>query len=70
MDLQAINEAERLGFGRLRGSIVHRIFAFALPLEPYPHNPEAARRLLAEPAVGITPLFYFPVPYEEMRLKE
>ncbi len=25
---------------------------------------------VAEPAVGITPLFYFPVPYEEMRLKE
>ena len=25
---------------------------------------------IAEPAVGITPLFYFPVPYEEMRLKE
>jgi ABC-type transport system substrate-binding protein len=25
---------------------------------------------VAEPAIGITPLFYFPVPYEEMRLKE
>lgn len=25
---------------------------------------------VAEPAVGITPLFYFPVPCEEMRLKE
>jgi hypothetical protein len=25
---------------------------------------------VAEPAVGITQLFYFPVPYEEMRLKE
>jgi len=25
---------------------------------------------VAEAAIGITPLFYFPVPYEEMRLKE
>lgn len=48
VDLQAINEAERLGFGRLTGSIVHRQFDFALPLEPYPHNAEQAKRLLAE----------------------
>jgi hypothetical protein len=25
---------------------------------------------VAGPAVGITPLFYFPLPYEEMPLKE
>jgi hypothetical protein len=25
---------------------------------------------VAEPAIGITPLFYFRIPYEEMRLKE
>lgn len=25
---------------------------------------------MAKPAVGITPLFYFPVPYKEMRLQE
>lgn len=48
VDKQAVNEAERLGFGRLTGSIVHRIFDFALPLEPYPHNLETAKRLLAE----------------------
>lgn len=48
VDQQAINEAERLGEGRLTGSIVHRQFDFALPLEPYPYNPEHARRLLAE----------------------
>jgi peptide/nickel transport system substrate-binding protein len=48
VDLQAINEAERLGFGRLTGSIVHRQFDFALALEPYPYNPEQAKRLLVE----------------------
>jgi peptide/nickel transport system substrate-binding protein len=48
IDLQAINEAERLGWSRLTGSIVPREFDFALPLEPYPFNPELARRLLAE----------------------
>jgi hypothetical protein len=48
VDKQAVNEAERLGFGRLTGSIVHRIFDFALPLEPHPHNLETAKRLLAE----------------------
>ena len=48
VDMQAINEAERLGLSRLTGSIVPRPFEFALPLEPYPYNPEEARRLLAE----------------------
>jgi peptide/nickel transport system substrate-binding protein len=48
VDQQAINEAERLGEARLTGSIVHRQFDFALPLEPYPYHPEQARRLLAE----------------------
>jgi peptide/nickel transport system substrate-binding protein len=46
--MQAINEAERLGLSRLTGSIVPRQFDFALPLEPYPHNPALAKRLLAE----------------------
>ena len=30
----------------------------------------AAGPRVEEPAIGITPLLFFPVPYEEMRLKE
>jgi peptide/nickel transport system substrate-binding protein len=48
MDKQAINEAERLGFSRLTGSIIPRALAFALPLEPYPYDVAQAKRLLAE----------------------
>jgi peptide/nickel transport system substrate-binding protein len=48
VDMQAINESERLSFSRLTGSIVHREMEFALPLEPYPYDPKAARQLLAE----------------------
>jgi len=48
IDNQAINEAERLGLSRLTGSIVPRGFEFALPLEPYPYDPDRSKRLLAE----------------------
>ncbi|MGH8059435.1 MAG: ABC transporter substrate-binding protein [Candidatus Entotheonellia bacterium] len=48
IDVQAINEAERLGWSRLTGSIVPREFDFALPVEAYPYNPELTKRLLAE----------------------
>jgi peptide/nickel transport system substrate-binding protein len=48
VDMQAINESERLGFSRLTGALVHRDMEFALPIEQYPYNPEAAKRLLAE----------------------
>jgi peptide/nickel transport system substrate-binding protein len=48
IDKQAINEAERLGFSRLTGSIIPRILEFALPLEPYPYDAAQAKRLLAE----------------------
>jgi peptide/nickel transport system substrate-binding protein len=48
IDKQAINEVERLGLSRLTGSIIPRIFEFALPLEPYPYDPAKAKRLLAE----------------------
>jgi peptide/nickel transport system substrate-binding protein len=48
IDMQAINEAERLGHARLTGSIVPRQFEFALPFEPYPYNAQEAKRLLAE----------------------
>ena len=48
IDKQAINEVERLGFGRPTGSIIPRTLEFALPLEPFPYDPAQARRLLAE----------------------
>jgi peptide/nickel transport system substrate-binding protein len=48
IDKQAINEVERLGFGRPTGSIIPRQFEFALPLEPFPYDPARARQLLAE----------------------
>jgi len=48
VDTQAINEAERLGYARLTGSIVPREFEFALPFEPYPYKPDEAKRLLTE----------------------
>jgi peptide/nickel transport system substrate-binding protein len=48
VDMQAINESERLGFSRLTGSLVHRDMEFALPTEQYPYNPAEAKRLLTE----------------------
>ena len=48
MDKQAINEAERLGFSRLTGSIIPSVMEFALRIEPYPYDPAQAKRLLAE----------------------
>jgi peptide/nickel transport system substrate-binding protein len=48
VDMQAINESERLGFSRLTGAMVHRDQEFALPIEQYPYNPKVAKRLLAE----------------------
>ena len=48
IDKQAINEAERLGLSRLTGSIIPRVFEFALPLEPFPYDPARAKQLLAE----------------------
>jgi peptide/nickel transport system substrate-binding protein len=48
MDKQAINEAERLGYSRLTGSIIPSVMEFALRLEPYPYDPAQAKRLLTE----------------------
>jgi peptide/nickel transport system substrate-binding protein len=48
LDKHAINEAERLGFARLTGSIIPSVMEFALRLEPYPYDPAGAKRLLAE----------------------
>jgi len=48
IDRQAINQAETLGFSRLTGSIVPRIFQFALTVEPPAYDPARAKKLLAE----------------------
>ena len=48
IDRQAVNQAETLGFSRLTGSIVPRIFQFAVPYEPPAYDPARARKLLAE----------------------
>jgi peptide/nickel transport system substrate-binding protein len=48
LDKKGINEAERLGFSRLTGSIIPGVMDFALHLEPYPYDPAQAKRLLAE----------------------
>jgi peptide/nickel transport system substrate-binding protein len=48
VDRQGINEAERLGYSRLTGSIIPSIMDFALRIEPYPYDLAQAKRLLAE----------------------
>ncbi len=48
VDKEGVNEAERLGFSRLTGSIIPSGMDFALRIESYPHNPAQAKRLLAE----------------------
>src|SRR5262245_1323474 len=48
VDRQGINDVERMGFSRLTGSIIPSVMEFALRIEPYPHDPAQARRLLAE----------------------
>src|SRR6185436_6070259 len=46
IDRQALNKAETLGFSRLTGNFVPRIFQFALSLEAPPYDPERAKKLL------------------------
>jgi peptide/nickel transport system substrate-binding protein len=48
LDKQAINEAERLGYSRLTGSIIPSVMDFALKLEPHPYDPSHSKRLLVE----------------------
>jgi peptide/nickel transport system substrate-binding protein len=48
IDKQAINEAERMGFSRLTGSIIPSVMEFALPLPPHPYDPTHSKRLLAD----------------------
>src|SRR5215813_5476656 len=48
IDRPAINDAERLGYARLTGSIIPSIMEFALRIEPYPYDLARAKKLLAE----------------------
>jgi peptide/nickel transport system substrate-binding protein len=48
LDKQGVNDAERLGYSRLTGSIIPTIMDFVLKIEPYPYDPARARRLLVE----------------------
>jgi peptide/nickel transport system substrate-binding protein len=48
IDRAAVNQAETLGYSRLTGSIVPRIFQFAVPVEPLAYDPPRAKKLLAE----------------------
>jgi peptide/nickel transport system substrate-binding protein len=48
IDKKGINDAERLGYSRLTGSMIPSIMDFALRIEPYPFDPARAKRLLAE----------------------
>ena len=48
VDKHAINDAERLGFSRLTGSIIPSVMEFALKIDPFPYDPQHAKRLLAD----------------------
>jgi len=48
IDRHALTEAETFGASKPTGSMVPRALEFALPLEPYPHDPAKAKQLLAE----------------------
>ena len=48
IDKQTLNQAERLGFSRLTGSIIPSVMDFALRIEPHPYDPTHAKRMLAD----------------------
>src|SRR5262249_20636806 len=48
IDRRAISQAETLGFSRPAASIVPSVFEFAWPAPPIAHDPDRARKLLAE----------------------
>src|SRR5436853_7450946 len=48
VDKQAMNEAERLGFSRLTGSIIPSVMDFAPLIDPDRYDAPRANRLLAE----------------------
>ncbi|MGH8058797.1 MAG: ABC transporter substrate-binding protein, partial [Candidatus Entotheonellia bacterium] len=48
IDRQALSDQQTLGASPPMANIVPPAFEFALPLEPYPYNPEKAKQLLKE----------------------
>jgi peptide/nickel transport system substrate-binding protein len=48
VDRQSINQAETLGFSRLTGNMVPRVFQFAVVYEPPAYDPARAKKLMAE----------------------
>ncbi|HXU89985.1 MAG TPA: ABC transporter substrate-binding protein [Methylomirabilota bacterium] len=64
IDRQAVNQAETLGFSRLTGSIVPRVFQFAVAVDPPAYDPARARKLLAEAGYpnGFDAGEFFPFP--------
>ena len=48
MDKQSLNEAERMGYSRLTGSIIPSLMEFALKVDPIPFDTAQAKRLLGE----------------------
>jgi peptide/nickel transport system substrate-binding protein len=64
VDRQAVNQAETLGFSRLTGSMVPRVFQFALAVEPPAYDPARAKKLLAEAGFpnGFDAGEFFPFP--------
>jgi peptide/nickel transport system substrate-binding protein len=64
VDRQAVNQAETLGFSRLTGSMVPRVFQFALAVEPPAYEPARAKKLLAEAGYpnGFDAGEFFPFP--------
>jgi peptide/nickel transport system substrate-binding protein len=64
VDRQAVNQAETLGFSRLTGSMVPRVFQFALAVEPPAYDPARAKKLLVEAGFpnGFDAGEFFPFP--------